>query len=88
MHRVCLVLVCLLTCILQGWQLCVDGVKDLMEKEGNLAVAEQCAAVVSVTSVVGGVGGCGQHWLVYEGGGRVGWRRRETMQWQSSAQRW
>lgn len=34
--------------LVQGWQSCVDGVRDVMEKEGNQAVAEQCAAVVSV----------------------------------------
>jgi hypothetical protein len=33
---------------LQGWQSCVDGVKELMEGEGgNHAVVEQCAEVVS-----------------------------------------
>jgi hypothetical protein len=38
--------VCLLP--LQGWQACVDGVKELIDGEGgNHAVVEQCADVVS-----------------------------------------
>lgn len=49
-----------LLCMLQGWQACVDGVKEMVDSKGNHAVAEHCAAVVSV----GGGGVC-----VWVGGG-------------------